>query len=43
MKKLEKLFGTAGIRGLFGEKVTADLIIQLSQSIAELSPELPSV
>jgi len=39
MKKLEKLFGTAGIRGLFGEKVTADLIIQLSQSIAELYPE----
>lgn len=38
MKKLEKLFGTAGIRGLFGEKVTADLIVQLSQSMAELYP-----
>ena len=36
MKKKSKLFGTAGIRGRFGTKVTAELVIQVSQAVAQL-------
>ncbi|GAG25146.1 unnamed protein product, partial [marine sediment metagenome] len=36
MKKKSKLFGTAGIRGRFGTKVTAKLVIQVSQAVAQL-------
>ena len=36
MKKKSKLFGTAGIRGHFGTKVTAELTIQVSQAVAQL-------
>ncbi len=36
MKKKSKLFGTAGIRGRFGTKVTAKLVIQVTQAVAQL-------
>ena len=36
MNKKSKLFGTAGIRGRFGVKVTAELVIQVSQAVAQL-------
>jgi phosphomannomutase len=36
MKKKSKLFGTAGIRGRFGTKVTAELVIQVSQTVAKI-------
>ncbi len=36
MSKKSKLFGTAGIRGRFGTKVTAGLVIQVSQAVAQI-------
>lgn len=38
MIKNSKLFGTAGIRGAFGSKVTAELVFQVSQAVTELYP-----
>ena len=38
MTKKSKLFGTAGIRGPFGSKVTAELVIHVSQAVTELYP-----
>ncbi|MHA1203567.1 MAG: hypothetical protein ACTSRR_00395 [Candidatus Heimdallarchaeaceae archaeon] len=38
MNSPTKLFGTAGIRGLFGKKVTAGLIIKLSQAVVKMFP-----
>ena len=38
MTKKSKLFGTAGIRGHFGSKVTAELVFQVSQAISRLYP-----
>jgi len=38
MKEKPKLFGTAGIRGPYGLKVTADLVFQVSQAVAQLYP-----
>ncbi|MHA1866616.1 hypothetical protein DRN69_08300 [Candidatus Pacearchaeota archaeon] len=39
MNTSTKLFGTAGIRGLLGKKVTADLIIKLSQAVVKMFPD----
>ena len=38
MNEKPKLFGTAGIRGPFGSKVTADLVFQVSQAVAQIYP-----
>ncbi len=38
MTKKSKLFGTAGIRGPFGSKVTAELVFQVSQAVSKLYP-----
>ncbi|MHA1399621.1 MAG: hypothetical protein ACTSQE_04685 [Candidatus Heimdallarchaeaceae archaeon] len=38
MTRPPKLFGTAGIRGLYGKKVTADLVIKLSQTVVQKFP-----
>jgi len=38
MTKKSKLFGTAGIRGHFGSKVTAELVFQVSQAVSKLYP-----
>ena len=38
MTKKSKLFGTAGIRGHFGSKDTAELVFQVSQAISKLYP-----
>ncbi|MHA1687017.1 MAG: hypothetical protein ACTSYD_11535 [Candidatus Heimdallarchaeaceae archaeon] len=38
MAKKAKFFGTAGIRGLYGIKVTHKLVLHVSQTIAELYP-----
>ena len=38
MNEKPKLFGTAGIRGPFGQKVTADLVFQVSQAVAQIYP-----
>ena len=37
MEKI-KLFGTAGIRGPYGKKVTAELVFEVSQAVSELYP-----
>ena len=36
MNKRQKLFGTAGIRGPYGIKVTAELVIGISQALVDL-------
>ncbi len=38
MAKKSKLFGTAGIRGPFGSKVTAELVFHVSQAVSKLYP-----
>ncbi|MFW9851489.1 MAG: phosphoglucosamine mutase [Candidatus Thorarchaeota archaeon] len=38
MDKRLKLFGTAGIRGLYGTKVTAELVFEVSQAVTKLYP-----
>ncbi len=38
MGKGLRLFGTAGIRGPFGVKVTAELVFEVSQAVTELYP-----
>ncbi|MHA1259539.1 MAG: hypothetical protein ACTSRO_07855 [Candidatus Heimdallarchaeaceae archaeon] len=38
MKGKQKLFGTAGIRGTFGKKVTAELVFKVSQAVSMLYP-----
>ena len=38
MNEKPKLFGTAGIRGPYGQKVTVDLVFQVSQAVAQLYP-----
>ncbi len=38
MEKKLSLFGTAGIRGLFGKKITAELVIKISQIISDMHP-----
>ncbi len=38
MSAEQKLFGTAGIRGIFGKKVTISLIIELTQAINQRLP-----
>ncbi|MCG3215783.1 MAG: hypothetical protein KAS63_03665 [Candidatus Heimdallarchaeota archaeon] len=38
MNERPKLFGTAGIRGPFGSKVTADLVFQVSQAVSKIYP-----
>ena len=38
MNEKPKLFGTAGIRGPFGLKVTANLVFQVSQAVAQIYP-----
>jgi len=38
MDKRLKLFGTAGIRGSYGIKITAELVFEVSQAVAKLYP-----
>ncbi|MCE7741362.1 MAG: hypothetical protein GOP50_02795 [Candidatus Heimdallarchaeota archaeon] len=38
MTKKPKLFGTAGIRGPFGSKITAELVFQVSQAVSKMYP-----
>ena len=38
MTNKSKLFGTAGIRGPFGSKVTAELVFEVSQAVTKLYP-----